>query len=142
MTTVIEIQPTATAAVAARSGPTTWRQAISAVPTHQALAVVCALVCFAPLGVAAVVCAGNVRTRLALGDLEGARRASRMALRLCWASAVVTMFFLAGDRARRGRLLRRPLTPSTGRHASTKRAGSASRTRPSACRSLRSSMGR
>jgi hypothetical protein len=64
------------------------------VQTHQALAVVCALVCFAPLGIAAVVQAGNVRTQLALGDLEGARRASRMALRLCCASAMASLFFL------------------------------------------------
>lgn len=64
------------------------------VRSHLAVAVVCALVCFAPLGVAAVVYAGNVRTRLALGDIEGARRASRMAKRLCWASAAITMVFL------------------------------------------------
>ena len=64
------------------------------VRSHLAAAVVCTLVCFAPLGVAAVVCAGNVRTRLALGDREGARRASRMAKRLCWASAAVTIAFL------------------------------------------------
>ena len=68
--------------------------AIRPVRTHQVLAVACALVCFAPLGIAAVVYAGNVRTRLAMGDLEGASRASRMALRLCWASAVTTMVFL------------------------------------------------
>ena len=64
------------------------------VRSHLAAAVVCTLVCFAPLGVAAVVCAGNVRTRLALGDIEGARRASRMAKRLCWASAAVSIAFL------------------------------------------------
>ncbi|MGH3463873.1 MAG: CD225/dispanin family protein [Kribbellaceae bacterium] len=64
------------------------------VRSHLAAAVVCALVCFAPLGIAAVVYAGNVRTRLALGDVEGARHASRMAKRLCWASATVTMGFL------------------------------------------------
>ena len=62
--------------------------------TYLAWAVVCTLVCFAPFGVAAVVCAGNVRTRLALGDVEGARRASRMAKRLCWASAATTVGFL------------------------------------------------
>jgi hypothetical protein len=64
------------------------------VRSHLAVAVVCTLVCFAPLGVAAVVYAGNVRTRLALGDVEGARQASRMAKRLCWASAAVTLGFL------------------------------------------------
>ena len=64
------------------------------VRSHLAVSVVCALVCFAPLGVAAVVYAGNVRTRLALGDVQGARRASRMAKRLCWTSAAITMGFL------------------------------------------------
>jgi hypothetical protein len=67
---------------------------LGSVRSHLAAAVVCALLCFAPLGVAAVVYAGNVRTRLALGDVEGARRASRIAKRLCWASAAVTLGFL------------------------------------------------
>ncbi|TCC65680.1 CD225/dispanin family protein [Kribbella pittospori] len=66
----------------------------SPVRSHLAAAVVCTLVCFAPLGVAAVVCAGNVRTRLALGDIEGARRASRTAKWLCWTSVAVTVGFL------------------------------------------------
>ena len=61
---------------------------------HLFPAVVCTLVCFAPLGVAAVVCAGTVRTRLALCDVEGARRASRAARRLCWASLATTLAFL------------------------------------------------
>ncbi|MEO7979890.1 MAG: CD225/dispanin family protein [Sporichthyaceae bacterium] len=64
------------------------------VRSHLVAAVVCTLVCFAPTGVAAVVCAGNVRTRLAAGDVEGARRASRTALRLVWASLAVTAGFL------------------------------------------------
>ena len=64
------------------------------VKTHQAIAVACALVCFAPLGVAAVVHAGKVRTQLALGDLDGARRASRVTAALCWASAAATMVCL------------------------------------------------
>ena len=88
MSTAIEPR-TATAAPALRRAPD-----VRPVRTHQAVAVVCALVCFAPLGVAAVVYAGNVRTRLALGDLEGARRASRIAARLCWMSALVTLVFL------------------------------------------------
>ena len=68
---------------------------LRAVPTHRTLAVVCALVCFAPLGVAAVVQAGHVETRLALGDLDGARRASRAASGLCWASVMASVFFVA-----------------------------------------------
>ena len=80
--------------IAATSPSGTRVPELDRVRSHLAAAVVCALVCFAPLGVAAVVYAGNVRTRLALGDVEGARRASRMAKRLCWASAAVTMCFL------------------------------------------------
>ena len=78
----------------AASPSLTRSRALSPVRSHLAAAVVCTLVCFAPLGVAAVVCAGNVRTRLALGDVEGARRASRMAKWLCWGSAAVTVGFL------------------------------------------------
>ena len=100
MTSVIEIQPTVTAPAHGqahdRADDRAQRlaQDLRAVPTHQALAVVCALVFFRPLGIAAVVSAGDVRTRLALGDVDGARRASRKALLLCCASAMVTLFFL------------------------------------------------
>jgi hypothetical protein len=65
------------------------------VRSHLGLAVACTLVCFAPLGVAAVVQAGNARTRIALGDVAGARRSSRIALCLCCASVVATLGFLA-----------------------------------------------
>ncbi len=97
MSTVLEIQPTATAATRERSHDPAHdpAQDLHAVSTHQTLAVVCALVFFGPLGIAAVVQAGHVRTRLALGDLEGARRASRNTLRLCWASAMASMLFVA-----------------------------------------------
>jgi predicted secreted protein len=64
------------------------------VRTHLIAAVVVTLLCFAPTGVAAVVQAGNVRTRLALGDLDGARRASAAARRLVWASVAITALFL------------------------------------------------
>lgn len=96
MTSVIELQPTATAVTRELSHerPDDLAQDLRAVPTHQTLAVVCALVFFGPLGIAAVVSAGHVRTSLALGDVEGARRASRKTLRLCCASALATMLFL------------------------------------------------
>ena len=64
------------------------------VRTHLVAAVLVTLFCFAPTGVAAVVWAGNVRTRLALGDIEGARRASAVARRLCWVSLAMTLAFL------------------------------------------------
>lgn len=96
MTSVIELQPTIIAAP--REQPPErahdLAQALRAVPTHQTLAVVCALLCIGTPAIAAVVCAGNVRTRLALGDLEGARRASRKTLWLCCASAMMTMFYV------------------------------------------------
>ncbi len=61
------------------------------VATHLVAAVLCTVLCFAPTGVAAVVYAGQVRTMLALGDAAAARRASRAAARLCWASVSVTL---------------------------------------------------
>ena len=64
------------------------------VRSHLVAAVAVTLLCFAPTGVAAVVYAGNVRTRLALGDVEGARKASAMARRLVWASVTMTVAFL------------------------------------------------
>src|SRR4051812_36429828 len=79
---------------ASRSPSPTRAPDLPNVRSHLAVAVVCALVCFAPLGVAAVVWAGNVRIRLAMGDVEGARSASRMVKRLCWASAGMTAVFL------------------------------------------------
>ena len=89
MSNVLETQntlaPAAPATVPAHDQP---------VRTHLVAAVVCTLVCFAPTGVAAVVAAGTVRTRLALGDVEGARKASAMARRLVWASVAMTVTFL------------------------------------------------
>ncbi len=97
MSTILETQ--SPAPVAGRD-PATDRVAdrtpdLRAVPTHRTLAVVCALVCFAPLGVAAVVQAGHVETRLALGDLAGARRASRTAMWLCRASLMAPILCVA-----------------------------------------------
>jgi hypothetical protein len=77
-----------------RTTATQQAQQARRVPTHLVAAVAVTLLCFAPTGVAAVVCAGNVRTRLALGDLDGARRASRAALALVWASALMSAMFL------------------------------------------------
>jgi hypothetical protein len=88
MSNIVELHTAAT------SPSRTGAPELDRVRSHLAAAVVCTLVCFAPLGVAAVVYAGNVRTRLALGDVEGARHASRMAKRFCWASAAMTMCFL------------------------------------------------
>ena len=90
MTSVIEFQPTA----ATRERASDLTPDLRAVPTHQTLAVVCALLCIGTPAIAAVISAGNVRTRLALGDLEGARRASRKTLWLCCASAMMTMSYV------------------------------------------------
>jgi len=62
--------------------------------THLLAAVLCALICFPPLGVAALVHAAGASTRLALGDLDGARRSAHTAARLCWASGLVQLGFL------------------------------------------------
>jgi hypothetical protein len=88
MTTTVDLRPTTST-----QAPTTTRDR-RPVRTHLFASVLCALFGFAPLGVAAVVHAGNVRTRLALGDLQGARAESRTAARLCWASVLVTLGFL------------------------------------------------
>lgn len=97
MTTVLGFQPLAPADAATERSlerPDTRAPEPAAVPTHLTLAVVCAHVFFRPLGVAAVVSAGQVRTRLALGDIEGARRASRRTLWLCGGSVLATVLFV------------------------------------------------
>jgi hypothetical protein len=96
MTTVIELQPTATAATRELSHEPAHDLApdLRAVSTHQTLAVVCALMCIGTPAIAAVIYAGHVRTRLALGDLEGARRASRAALWLCCTSVLMSMSYV------------------------------------------------
>jgi hypothetical protein len=65
-----------------------------AVRDHMVAAVLCTVFCFAPTGVAAVVFAGQARMLRAVGDLAGARRAARMAKRLCLASLAVSLTFL------------------------------------------------
>ena len=75
------------------TGGTEQNQSVH-VRSHLVAAVLVTLFCFAPTGVAAVVFAGIVRTRLALGDVEGARKASAMARRLVWASVAMTVTFL------------------------------------------------
>jgi hypothetical protein len=87
MTTKTTLEPRTTAPAFA---PTARRDP-RPVHSHQVAAVLCTLFCFAPLGVAAVVHAGHVRTRLAIGDLDGARRSSRTTARLCWGSVLVTV---------------------------------------------------
>ena len=57
-------------------------------------AVLCTLFGFMPLGLAAVVYAGRVKTLLAYGDAEAAKRAATTAKRLCWASVAMTLLFL------------------------------------------------
>ena len=68
-----------TRAVPAPLGPAQPDQDVQnvRVRSHLVAAVLVTLFCFAPTGGAAVVWGGNVRTRLALGDVEGARQARR-----------------------------------------------------------------
>ena len=93
MTTVIELQPTAPPPRA--SAPDDLAPDLTA-PCRPTRPWPWCVPCCASgrSAIAAVICAGHVRTRLALGDLEGARRASRRTLRLCCASAMVTMFYV------------------------------------------------
>ncbi|MET0740516.1 MAG: CD225/dispanin family protein [Candidatus Nanopelagicales bacterium] len=63
--------------------------------SHLAWAVVSTLLCFAPTGVAAVVFAARVQPLLAADDVAGARRASKIAKRLCLVSLALTVLFVA-----------------------------------------------
>jgi len=44
------------------------------------------ILCFWPTGIAAVVYASHVGTKLAIGDINGARESSRKAKMWCWIS--------------------------------------------------------
>lgn len=85
------------------SAPSTTQQATrehapqgtdTVVATYLVAAVLSTVFCFVPTGVAAVIYAGQVKALLALGDVAAARRASRMARRLCWVSLSVTLTFV------------------------------------------------
>lgn len=56
------------------------------VPSHMVWAILTLLLCFLPTGIVAVVYASKVDGRLSMGDVAGARDASRNAKIWCWVS--------------------------------------------------------
>lgn len=58
----------------------------ASVPTYVGWAIACFFLCFWPTAIVALVYAGRVNKRLALGDYDGAVRASRGARTWCWVS--------------------------------------------------------
>jgi type II secretory pathway pseudopilin PulG len=54
------------------------------IPNYLWQAIVCTVCCCVPLGIPAIVYAAQVNTKVAQGDLEGARRASKNAKIWCW----------------------------------------------------------
>jgi len=59
---------------------------VERVPSHMAWAIITLILCFWPTGIAAVVYASRVGDRLAIGDIAGAREASRKAKMWSWIS--------------------------------------------------------
>jgi hypothetical protein len=54
------------------------------IPSYLGWAIAVLILCFWPTGIAAVIYAGQVESRLAYGNLAGARESSRKARMWCW----------------------------------------------------------
>jgi hypothetical protein len=63
------------------------------VPSYMGWAIVVLLFCFMPTGIAAVVYASQVDSKLAHGDVEGALESSSKAKKWCWISLAATVFW-------------------------------------------------
>ena len=77
------------------------RPAVISIPNHLAASVMVTLCCCLPIGIAAIIYAAQVNSKLAAGDLVGAKSASETAKTLCWvgfAGGVVlaALWFLKG----------------------------------------------
>jgi len=59
---------------------------VERIPSYMAWAIITLILCFWPTGIAAVVYASRVGDRLAIGDIAGAREASRKAKMWSWIS--------------------------------------------------------
>jgi hypothetical protein len=70
-------------------------QPAPAIPNHMAWAVVSALLFFLPTGIAAIVYASQVKTKLAVGDVMGALHDSTLAKRLCIISMAAGVVIIA-----------------------------------------------
>lgn len=80
------------------------------VPTNLVPAILSTICCCLPFGIVAIVYAAQVGSKLAYGDVEGARRASDTAKMWCWiafgSGLVIGLLELVGQFALRGHLHR------------------------------------
>jgi hypothetical protein len=67
----------------------------AAVPNYMVWAVLVTIFCFLPTGIAAIVFASQVNTKLAAGDYAGAVASSKKAKTFCIVSAVVSAVIVA-----------------------------------------------
>ena len=71
------------------------------VPNYLPQAILVTLFCCLPIGIAAIIQAAQVNTKLQAGDYEGAILASEQAKKLCWWSfwagvAIFALYFFIG----------------------------------------------
>ncbi len=71
--------------------PMQERLPVPNIPSYLGWAVAVLILFFWPTGIAAVVYAARVNSRLALGDVAGAQEASRKAKMWCWVSFIVAI---------------------------------------------------
>jgi hypothetical protein len=79
--------------------PAAARPSTEPVPTYLAQSILVTLFCCLPFGIAAIVFAAQVNSKLQAGDVAGARESSRKAKKWCWWSvgawvAMVVIYFL------------------------------------------------
>lgn len=63
------------------------------IPNYLVHSILCTLFCCLPLGIAAIVYAAQVNSKVAAGDIAGAREASDKAKMFCWLSFGLGLVF-------------------------------------------------
>ncbi len=64
------------------------------IPSYMGWAIAVLILCFWPTGIAAVVHASRVNSRLALGDIAGAQESSRKAKMWCWITFAIAVIWV------------------------------------------------
>lgn len=75
--------------------PHALRSTVNAIDTYMLPAILCTIFCCAPLGVVAIVYAGQVKAKIEEGDLQSAMSASRKARKWYRASVFTMLGFLS-----------------------------------------------